>query len=324
MPLAYTLAVRNNNGWEVLLAQKNVIDFRRTLPFDNRTLYLCEHPGEFVIPGKAISEREGLEYAAVRAFCEEVQIEMPSYATIQQFYNIGDEARFWLLWAEDNPWMSLSDDQALKRKNRYFMERDASVSVDTETERLTSSWPADRYGDLHMLVWVPINNALDYFNPYNRLSVWQEGQYALAQQAMPAYDNYRLIKVYNNDRMFPHWSERALQHMVQNPLVTYIQIYKKSDRRHPVLIGGSGQIIYSEGRAYLKAEKSTAIVEPVLGASYFVVAHNGPELVLHHTMIYVGKGYGAHKFSSEIRASELIGPGDEPPSGTLLDNSSDL
>ncbi|HYY56627.1 MAG TPA: hypothetical protein VE842_04790 [Pyrinomonadaceae bacterium] len=324
MPLAYTLAIRNNNGWEVLLAQKNVIDFRRTLQVNNSTLHLCEHPGEFVIPGKTTRERERPEYAAVRVFCEQVQIEMPRRATIQQFYNIGDKARFWLLWAEDNPWMSLGDDKNLQRKNRYFMERDGAVSVDTETERLTSSWPAEDYGEVHLLVWVPVNNALDYFNPYQSLSAWQEGQYALAQQAMPAYENYRLIKVYNNERMFPHWSERALQHMAQNPLVTHIQVYQKSDRKHPVLIGGSGQITYSQGRAYLKGERSTVIIEPVLGASYFVVAYNGPELVLHHTMIYVGNGRGTHKFSGEIHASELIGPGDEPPSGALLDSSSDL
>ena len=308
MTLAYTLAIRNNNGWEVLLAQKNIIDFRRTLQANNRTLYICENPGEYVIPGREISEkeREKLSHTAVRVFCEAVQVQIPESATVQQFFNVRDEAYFWLLWAEDNWWMQLQDDDELREKNRYFLERDGAVSIDTDTGRLVSSWSWEHYGEVHMLLWTPINNALDYFNPNDSLSAWQEGQYVLAQHSMPAYTrSYPLIEVFRNRRLPSEWSDSALQYLAQNPMVTNIQVYQKPDRKHPVLMGGSGQIVYSKGRAYLKGDKLTLIKKPELGATYFVVAFNGPELVLHQTMVYVGTCNESHKFSSEISATEL-------------------
>ncbi|HBB88610.1 MAG TPA: hypothetical protein DC047_13445 [Blastocatellia bacterium] len=308
MPRAYTLALRNNNGWEVLLAQKNIIDFKRTLQADNRTLYICENPGEYVIPGREVTEkeRERLGHTAVSVFCEAVQLQIPNTATVQQFHNIRDQAYFWLLWTEDNWWMSLSNDDELREKNRYFLERDGAVSIDTETGRLVSSWSWEHYGEVHMLLWTPINNALDYFNPYDSLSAWQEGQYVLAQHSMPAYSgNYPLIEVFKNRRMLSEWSDGALQYLAQNPMVTNIQVYLGPDRKHPIMMGGSGQIIYSKGRAYLKGEKSTLIKSLELGATYFVVAFNGPELVLHQTMVYVGTCNDSHKFSSEISATDL-------------------
>ncbi len=311
MTRVHTLAIRNNNGWEVLLAQKNIIDFRRILQPNNRTLYICENPGEFVIPGREVTEkeRERLSHTAIRVFCEAVQMQVPQTATVQQFHNIRDEAYFWLLWAEDNWWMQLSNDEELRAKNQFFLERDGAVSIDTDTGRMVSSWPWEHYGEVHMLLWTPINNALDYFNPYDSLSAWQEGQYVLAQQAMPAYSgNYPLIEVFKNRRMPSERSAGALQYLVQNPMVTNIQVYQRPDRKHPVLMGGSGQIVYSKGRVYLKGEKLTLIKDPELGAIYFVVAFNGPELVLHQSMIYVGTCNDSYNFSSEIGSTEFEMP----------------
>ena len=305
MASAYTLAIRNNNGWEVLLAQKNVINFRHTLQPNNAMFHLYEYPGEYVIPGGTIHNEERPSRAALRLFCEATQIKTPRSATLQQFYNVGDDAYFWLLWADDNPWMPLSDNDELQRKNTYFIERDKAVSIDTDTGRLISSWSWEYYGELHMLQWFQINEALSMFDPNESLSTWQEHQYALAQQAMPAYSNYNLIQVYNNNRVFPELSESAIQHLVQNPMLTNIQVYQDYERKHPVLLGGSGQIIYSQGMAHLRGEKFTVIVEPVLGTSYFVVAYNGPELVLFQTMSYVGNSHGWYKFSSQSASTEL-------------------
>lgn len=308
MTLVSTLAIRNNNGWEVLLAQKNIIDFRRTLQPNNHTLHICENPGEYVIPGRRISEKEKarLSHTAVRVFCEAVALPLPQTATVQQFYNVRDEAYFWLLWAEDNWWMRLSDDHELQEKNQYFLERDAAVSIETDTGRLVSNWSWEHYGEVHMLLWTPINNALDYFNPYVSLSAWQEGQYVLAQHSMPAYsESYPLIEIFRNRRMPSEWSDGPLQYLMQNPMVTNIQVYQGPDRKHPVLMGGSGQIIYSHGRVNLKAEKLTLIKNPELGVSYFVVAFNGPELVLHQTMVYVGFRNDSYKFSSDIASNDL-------------------
>lgn len=315
MTLVNTLAIRNNNGWEVLVAQKNIIDFRRTLQPNNRSLYVCENPGEYVIPGREVTqkEKERLSHTAIRVFCEAVQMQVPQTATVQQFYNIRDEAYFWLLWAEDNWWMPLSNDDELREKNRYFLERDGAVSIDTDTGRLVSSWSWEHYGEVHMLLWAPINNALDYFNRYDSLSAWQEGQYVLAQHSMPAYSgSYPLIEVFKNERIPSESGVSALEYLVQNPMVTNIQVYLRPDRKHPVLMGGSGQIIYSKGRTYLKGEKLTLISTPELGATYFVVAFNGPELVLHQSMVYVGTCNGSHKFSSEVSSTELE-THDRPP-----------
>jgi hypothetical protein len=302
MTLVSTLAIRNNNGWEVLLAQKNVIDFRRTLPSNNRTLYICENPGEYVIPGRRIAEKEKsqLSHTAIRVFCEAVGLPLPQSATVQQLCNVRDEASFWLLPAEENWWMRLSNDHELQEKNRFFLQRDAAVSIETDTGRLVSSWSWEHYNDIHMLVWSPIKNALDYFNPYGSLSAWQEGQYVLAQLSMPAYgESYPLIEVFRNRRKPSNWSDAALQYLVQNPMVTNIQVYQNADRKQPVLMGGSGQIVYAQGKVYLTGEKLTLIKNPELGASYFIVAFNGPELVLHQTMIYVGVCNDSHKFSSD-------------------------
>jgi len=308
MTLVSTLAIRNNNGWEVLLAQKNIIDFRRTLQPNNNILHICENAGEYVIPGRRISEKEksSLSHTAIRVFCEAVGIPLPQTAMIQQFYKVDDKAYFWLLWAEDNPWMRLGNDHELQEKNRRFLERDATVSIDTETGRLVSSLSWEHYGEVHMLLWTPINNASDYFNPYASLSAWQEGQYVLAQQSMPAYgESYPLIEIFRNRRMPSEWSDDALQYLVQNPMVTNIQVYQRPDRKHPVLMGGSGQILYSHGRVYLKAEKLTLIKSPELGVSYFVVAFNGSELVLHQTMVYVGACDDSYNFSSDIASTDL-------------------
>jgi hypothetical protein len=305
MPSAYTLAIRNNNGWEVLLAQKNVIDFRQTLQPGNSSLYLYEHPGEYVIPGGTIYDGERPGYAALRIFCEAIQVRQPRSAAVQQFYNIRDEAYFWLLWADDNPWMLLSDDDELQRKNTRFLERDKAVSIDTDTGRLISSLSWEHYGETHLLQWCSIDEALSKFDPNEGLSTWQEHQYTIAQQAMPSYSNYNLIRVYNNKRMFPDWSESAIQHLVQNPMLTNIQVYQDDERKQPVLLGGSGQIIYSQGMAHLRGEKFTVIVEPVLGTSYFVVAYNGPVLMLFQMMSYVGHSRDWYKFSSQSTSTEL-------------------
>ena len=319
------LAIRNNNGWEVLLAQKNVIDFRRTLQPNNRTLHICENPGEFVIPGRRISEKEKekLSHTAIRVFCEAVALPLPRTATVQQFHNVRDEAYFWLLWAEDNWWMRLSNDHELQEKNQFFLERDRAVSIETDTGRLVSSWSWEHYGEVHMLVWTPINNALDYFNPRDSLSAWQEGQYVLAQHSMPAYgESYALIEVFRNRRLLSELSDSALQYLVQNPMVTNIQVYQSPDRKYPVLMGGSGQIVYSQGHVYLKAEKLTLIKIPELGVSYFVVAFNGPDLVLHQTMVYVGVCNDSHKFSSDSASMDLeIAKGSpaSAPHGPLTD-----
>ncbi|HEX8175063.1 MAG TPA: hypothetical protein VF543_08090 [Pyrinomonadaceae bacterium] len=304
MASAYTLAIRNNNGWEVLLAQNNVIDFRKTLQPGNTTLHLCEHPGEYVIPGGAIQSGERPGHAALRLFCEATRIKRPHSATVQQFYSIGEDTYFWLLRAEDNLWMTLSDNEELRKKNTYFIERDKAVSIDTDTGRLISSWSWEYYGEIHMLQWSPISEALTKFDPNEQLSTWQENQYIIAKQAMPAYSNYKLIQVYHNERMFPVWSESAIQHLVQNPMLTNIQVYQDYERKHPVLLGGSGQIIYSQGMTHLKVEKFTTIVEPVLGGSYFVVAYNGPEIVLFQTLHYIGNSEGWHKFSSQSYSTE--------------------
>lgn len=318
MTLVSTLAIRNNNGWEVLLAQKNVIDFRRTLQPNNHTLHICENPGEHVIPGRRISDKEKskLSHTAIRVFCEAVAIPLPHTAKIQQVYNVRDEAYLWLLWAEDNWWMRLSNDHELREKNQYFLRRDAAVSIETDTGRLVSSWSWERYSDVHMLLWTPINNALDYFNPCAGLSSWQEGQYVLAQQCMPAYrESYPLIEVFRNRRIPSVWSDDALQYLVQNPMVTNIQVYLRPDRKHPVLMGGSGQIVYSQGRVYLKGEKLTLIKHPELGGHYFVVAFNGPELVLHQTMVHVGRFNDSYKFSSDVTLTDVqTGEGAPAPS----------
>lgn len=318
MASAYTLAVRNNNGWEVLLAQKNVIDFRRTLQPNNGVLHICEHPGEYVIPGGEVRNGEKPGHAALRVFAQETQSQMPESAVLQQFYNIGEEAYFWLLWADENPWMILSEDEQLHKKNKFFNERDGVVSLDTTTGRLISSWSWEYYGESHKLMWVPISDAWKILDPNGPLSPWQEGQYALVQQAIPAYSNYNLIQVYHNRRIFSGRSERALRHLELNPLATNVQVYQDYERTQPVLLGGSGQITHVKGMKYLKAEKLKAVATPEPGREYFVVAYNGSDLVLMQMMTYTGKHDRWYSFSSELVFGDEGGqqprpPGEPPP-----------
>ena len=272
MTLVSTLAIRNNNGWEVLLAQKNVIDFRRTLQPNNHTLHICENPGEYVIPGRRISEKEKsrLSHTAIRVFCEAVAIPLPYTAKVQHFYNLRDEANFWLLWAEDNWWMRLSNDHDLREKNQYFLRRDAAVSIETDTGRLVSSWSWERYGEVHMLLWTPINNALDYFNPCAALSAWQEGQYVLAQQCMAAYrESYPLIEVFRNRRIPSEWSDVALQYLVQNPMVTNIQVYTTTGSETSGLDGRFGSDCLLAGQGVSQSRKTHADQKSRTGSKLF-------------------------------------------------------
>jgi hypothetical protein len=314
MASAYILAIRNHNGCEVLLAQKNVIDFRRTLPADNTTLRIYDYPGEYVLPGGEIREGENPARTALRHFCELMQVAPPRVATLQSFYEIEGQAYFWLLSAEDNPWLSLWSNHEIQRLNNYYKERDGAVYIDDATGRLASGWPSENYGELHALLWTSASRAAELLSPRGWLSKWQEEQYDLVRRAMPAYRNYSLFQIHNNRRMPSAECEDVLRYLNQNPLVMTVQVYKDYQRLSPMLTEGVGQIINSHGEVRLNGRDLKFAVEPLLGNSYFVVASNGAEVVMMpRTMIYIGKNQdGVYTFVSKISDAELDEPASSP------------
>lgn len=305
MASSYILAIRNRKGFEVLLAQRNVIDFRRTLSADNTTLHVFDNPGEYVLPGGQVRAGENPARAALKRFSELMQMPMPRLAALQKFREIRGDTYFWLLWPDNNPWMTLRDDDEIQRLNNYYKERDDAVYFDDDAKRLASTWPAENYGELHHLLWVPSGKAVEVLSPHGWLSKWQEEQYELVRRALPHYRNYNILQLHNKQRMASAESEDALQYLVLNPLVTSVQVYKDHRRLNPMLTEGAGQIIYAHGEVRLNGRGMKFVEEPLVGNSYFVVAYNGKKLVRHHTMVYIGKEEaGAYMFISTNSAAD--------------------
>lgn len=328
MASAYILAIRNRSGCEVLLAQRNVIDYRRTLRGDDGALHIYDHPGEHALPGGAVhagqSQTRGalrpvgeagaddyVAAAALQRFCEMTLMPAPRMARLRKLYESGG-ASFWVLAVEENPWLTLADDQEALRLNSYFRERDAAVYVDDAAGgRLASGWPADAYGELHALHWTSPAKAAELVSARGWLSKWQEEQFALVRRALPAYRNYSLQQVLSDRRMPSPVSEDALDHLVRNPLVTSIQVYKDYKRLSPILTEGVGQIVNAHGEVRLSGRGLRFSERPQLGASYFVVASNGPDdVVMLRTMLYAGHDEdGTHTFVGKAAAADA----DEPP-----------
>lgn len=316
MTTSYVLATRNNNGSEVLLAQKNVIDFRRTLPARNKALHVFEHPGEYVIPGGEIRAGERPVESGFRGFCELMRLPSPGVARLRTFYESASDALFWLLPADENPWLTLSRDEEIQRLNNFYKERDAAVYLDEVTGRLVSGWPVESYGELHAMLWAPARRAEELLGSRGWLSDWQQAQYELVRHALPAYSNYRLLQIQHNSRMPSAESEDVLRYMTQNPLVTTVQVYKDYQRLSPMLREGSaGQVIKSHGEVRLLGRGlkfAEHPLHPLVGGSYFVVASNGPEVVLLRTMLYAGVGDDdTHMFvgkTSDADMDEPAGP----------------
>jgi 8-oxo-dGTP pyrophosphatase MutT (NUDIX family) len=313
MASSYVLVIRNHQGFEVLLAQRNVIDFRRTLPADNSTLHIYDNPGEYVLPGGEIRAGERPAQAALRRFCELTRVPMPRVAALQKLHEIPGEAYFWLLWPDNNPWLILRHEGEVHRLNKYYKERDGAVYFDEDTKRLMSDLPTEDYGELHSLRWVSPGAAAEMLSPRGWLSDWQEEQYKLVQSALPFYRNYNILEIHNNRRAPSAKSENALQYLVNNPLVTSVQVYKDRDhqRLSPMLTEGAGQIIHLHGgEVRLNGRGMKFTEEPLMGNSYFVVAYNGKELFSHHTMVYMGReDDGVYMFIHTNAADDVA---DEP------------
>lgn len=291
MASSYVLAIRDHHGFEVLLAQRNVIDFRRTLHADNSTLHIYDNPGEYVLPGGEIRAGERPALAALRRFCELTRVPMPRLAALQKVHEIRGETYFWLLWPDNNPWLTLRHEGEVHRLNKYYKERDGAVYFDDDTKRLTSDLPTEDYGELHSLRWVSPSAAAEMLSPRGWLSDWQEEQYKLVQRVLPFYRNYNILEIHNNRRAPSAESENVLRYIMQNPLVTSVQVYKDQDhqRLNPMLTEGAGQIINSHGEVRLLGRGMKFTEEPLMGKSYFVVAYNGKELFNQLTMVYMGK-----------------------------------
>ncbi|HEX5708367.1 MAG TPA: hypothetical protein VFX96_13775 [Pyrinomonadaceae bacterium] len=314
MPSVYTLAIRQRNGWEALLAQKHVIDLRRTLHPENNLLHICHDPGEVVIPGGLKRAGESLGRAALRIFCEKTNRQLPKTATLETFYQFGDQ-HFLLLRADENDWLSLAREEELENLNRQLARREEAVAIDPVSGRLASSWPWRFYQDIHQLFWWPLRDVLELFTDKSTLGEWQAEQYALAQQVAPAYDNYPLILVSHNRRDVPKTFEQALSKLVNDHPVTSIQVYPEGDweRSTLLMLGRAGRIAYAHGVEQLKGDHFEFFNEhtPRVGAFYVVWAYNGKDRVLAgQTMSYAGTDeFGRHIFVK----SEEAAPNEEEP-----------
>lgn len=301
MPSVYALAIRQRNGWEALLAQKHVIDLRRTLHPENNLLHICPNPGEVVIPGGLKRAGESLGRAALRIFCEHTNRQLPKTAALESFYQLGDQ-HFLLLRADENDWLSLSRDEELERLNSHFARRDEAVTIDPETGRLTSSWPWRFYQDIHHLFWWPLRDVLELFTDKSALGEWQAEQYTLAQQVVHAYDNYPLVLVSHRRRDFPKSFEQALSKLVNDHPVTSIQVFAEGDWERSTLLmfGRAGRITYKQGVEHLKGDHFEFFNDctPRVGAFYVVWAYNGKDRVIAgQTMSYAGTDeFGRHVF----------------------------
>ncbi|HEX8558386.1 MAG TPA: hypothetical protein VF668_09800 [Pyrinomonadaceae bacterium] len=332
MVSAYILAIRNRSGCEVLLAQCNVIDYRRTLGGEDGALHIYDHPGEYILPGGVVAgpgeaaprgalrpvgdarPDEVVAGAALQRFCELTRTPAPRAARLRKLYETEGVSSFWVLAAEENPWLTLADDQEALRLNNYFRERDAAVYEDAAAGgRLASSWPTAAYGELHALLWTPPAKAAELLSPRGWLSLWQEEQYKRVRRVLPAYRNYNLQQVLNDRRAPSAVCADALQHLVRNPLVTSIQVYKDYKRLSPILTEGVGQIVNAHGEVRLQGRGLRFSEEPLLGASYFVVASNGPdEVVMLRTMLYAGRDeHGTATFVGKVAADDAD-DADEP------------
>jgi hypothetical protein len=301
MPSVYTLAIRQHNGWEALLAQRHVVDLRRTLHPENNVLHICHNPGEVVIPGGVKRVGESLGRTALRVFCEKTNRQLPHTATLEKFYQIRDQ-HFMLLRENENSWLTLSRDEELYNLNRHLTRYEEAVTVDRETGRLTSSLPWRYYQDIHHFFWWPLRDVLELFTDKKSLGEWQAEQYALVQQVGRFYDNYPLVLVGQNRRDFSKTFEQALSKLVNDHPVTSIQVYPEYDRDRSTLLmfGRAGRITHAhDGVEQLKGDHFEFFSErPLVGAVYVVWAYNGKDRVLEgETMSYAGTDdFGSHTF----------------------------
>lgn len=299
MPSVYTLATRQRDGWDVLLAQKHVIDLRRTLHPENNLLHLCQNPGEVVIPGGPRHAGESPGRAALRVFCEKTNRRLPHTATLESFHQIGDH-HFVLLRADQNDWLSLRHDADLDALNRRLALFEEGVVVDGATGRLVSSRPWWYYQDVHQFFWWPLRDVLELFTDKQRLGDWQAEQYALARQVMPAYDNYSLLLVHQDRRDAPSAFEQALSKLVHDHPVTSVQVYPEGDRERTTLhmLGRSGRITVEGGVERLKVDHFEFFERPRVGGRYVVWAYNGKDRVrADQLMTYAGTdNLGRHVF----------------------------
>jgi hypothetical protein len=299
MPSVYTLAIRHHNGWEALLAQKHVIDYRRTLHPENNLLHICHDPGEVVIPGGVKRTGESLGQAALRIFCEKTNQPPPQTATLWSFYQIRDQ-HFMLLRDDENGWLTLTREGGLDDINARFALYEEAVTIDPQTGRLVSSWPWRCYQDTYQFFWRPLRDVLELF-PDKKLDEWQARQYERAQQVAPFYENYPLVLVSQNRRRdFSRTFEQALSKLINEHPVTSIQVYPEGDRDRTTLLmlGRAGRITYANGVEQLKGDHFDIFAPPRVGDFYMVWAYNGNQRVLPgRTMSYAGTDeFGRHTF----------------------------
>lgn len=300
MSSVYTLAIRHHNGWEALLAQKHVIDLRRTLHPENNLLHVCDNPGEVVIPGGFKRAEESLGQAALRVFCEKTNQPLPQTATLWSFYQIGDQ-HFMMLRDDENIWLSLTREEELDGLNGRLASYEEAVTVDPETGRLVSSWSWRHYRDIYRFFWWPLRDALELFTDKKSLSDWQEKQYARVQRVLPFYENYPLVLVSQNRREPQGTFEQALRKLINDHPLTSIQVYPEGDQERSALLmlGRAGRITYADGVEQLKGDHFEFFTAPPqVGAFYVVWAYNGKDRVLAgHTMSYAGTDeFGRHTF----------------------------
>lgn len=312
MGSAYLIPIRQSadNGSEVLLAQSHVIDYRHTL--ERAQLRIYDNPGEITCIGGEIKKTtvvsestlvESPAYAALRSFCEEALIPRPQTAVLYSF-QVEESFHYFICTMDENPWLRLLSDEALYEKNFFFAERDIKLQSSLERGVLPDDWSWRSYGRIHRLAWLRLNMEDPPREPeWSR--IWREEQYALVRKVAPRYPQYRLVQIYNNERITAVTCNSVLRKLEQNPVLTNVQVYLDADRTKPVLLNGKGGIRNEPDATHLKIRDYNQAATPSIGESHFVIAFKGSNLVLLQRMWLVeGPTDGTYTFSS--RALEPI------------------
>lgn len=307
MGLAYLIPIRQNseNGSEVLLAQNHVIDYQST--FERAHLRIYDNPGEITCIGGVIKTMnvmgeptivESPAYAALRCFCEEALIPRPQTAILYSFQVVSENIHYFICTAEENPWLRLVSDDALFEKNLFFAERDAKLQTALERGVLPDNWSWRSYSRIHKLAWMRLRSE-DGLRAPEWCEAWRRDQYSLVHRIALRYPQYRLVQVFNNERIIPVACDSVLRKLDQNPILTNVQVYLDADRTRPVLLNGKGGIENGPDITYLKIRDYNQAAPPSIGEAHFVIAFKGANLVLLQRMWLIeGPVGGYYTFGS--------------------------
>ena len=205
---AYLIYLRSqpNGPYQVLLAQRQVINYRATLGPDignNNVLYLVGNPGEYTYPGGKVEDQDQQnpnDYmalqgarAAVREFQEEtlsqkvgpvVVYELGSYSEPVVENNINFHFTFYVAFQSDNE--NMHGQQAfqpptndLDTRNVWLATTEAYFPITDENKlanNLGEPVTDDNAPEMHKLEWLTIDEALSKYN-LNDHNQWRDEQF---------------------------------------------------------------------------------------------------------------------------------------------------